>query len=103
VIGTFTRRFHMARRKVSPSTLHTARQGFAWYALNVLELPDHVVAAYLGHRDGGALVRRIYGRTDEGTARDRSSGAEHPALPKGVVTSGRFKTRARVWLKRYAG
>ena len=31
------------------------RHFFGWYALNVLGLPDHVIAEQLGHRDGGKL------------------------------------------------
>jgi hypothetical protein len=37
------------------------RHYFAWYLLNMLELPDHVVAAQLRHSDGGTLVRELYG------------------------------------------
>jgi hypothetical protein len=37
------------------------RHYFAWYLLNVLELPDHVVATQLRHQDGGTLVRELYG------------------------------------------
>ena len=34
--------------------LYTAtRHYFGWYAFNVLGLPDHVIAAQFGHRDGG--------------------------------------------------
>ena len=29
---------------------------FAWYGLNVLGLPPHVIAEQLGHRDGGKLI-----------------------------------------------
>jgi integrase len=47
------------------------RHHFAWYALNVLELPDHVVALQLGHTDGGTLVRELYGHPDARIARER--------------------------------
>jgi integrase len=47
------------------------RHYFGWYAFNVLGLPDHVVALHLGHRDGGKLVRTLYGHPDEAIARDR--------------------------------
>jgi integrase len=52
--------------------LYTAtRHYFAWYALNVLDLPPHVIALQLGHRDGGGLVRTNYGHPDAAIARER--------------------------------
>jgi integrase len=59
------------------------RHYFGWYAFNVLELPDHVIALHLGHRDGGKLVRTLYGHPDEAIARDRVREAYRraPAAP----------------------
>jgi integrase len=59
------------------------RHFFGWYALNILELPDHVIAAQLGHRDGGKLVRTTYGHPDARLARERVREAfrQAPALP----------------------
>lgn len=59
------------------------RHYFAWYALNVLELPDHVIALHLGHQDGGELVRKTYGHPDEELARRRIRDANRtrPADP----------------------
>jgi integrase len=52
--------------------LYTAtRHFFGWYALNVLGLPDHVIAMQLGHVDGGKLVRELYGHPDAAIARER--------------------------------
>ena len=53
------------------------------YALNVLELPDHVIAAQVGHRDGGKLVRTTYGHPDAAIAREkvRQAFREAPAVP----------------------
>ena len=50
------------------------RHYFGWYALNVLELPPHIIALHLGHDDGGALVRELYGHPDAAIARRRSGG-----------------------------
>lgn len=47
------------------------RHYFGWYALNVLELPAHVIALQLGHIDGGQLVRELYGHPDAAIARVR--------------------------------
>jgi hypothetical protein len=47
------------------------RHRFAWYAMNVLELPAHTIALQLGHVDGGVLVRRLYGHPDAAIARER--------------------------------
>jgi hypothetical protein len=41
-------------------TVVATRHYFAWCLLNVLELPDHVVAAQLRHDEGGTLVRELY-------------------------------------------
>jgi integrase len=47
------------------------RHYFGWYALNVLDLPPHVIALQLGHTDGGRLVRELYGHPDAALARER--------------------------------
>lgn len=47
------------------------RHYFGWYALNILELPPHVIALQLGHADGGRLVRELYGHPDAALARKR--------------------------------
>ena len=60
--------------------LYTAtRHYFAWYALNVLDLPPHVIALQLGHRDGGGLVRTNDGHPDAAIARERIRAAFRPA------------------------
>ena len=64
------------------SLYEATRHYFAWYLLNVLELPDHVVAAQLRHDDGGTLVRELYGHPDAAIARERIRAAfrEVPAV-----------------------
>jgi integrase len=53
-------------------TLYLAtRHYFGWYAVNVLELPPHIVAEQLGHKDGGELVVQLYGHPDARLARRR--------------------------------
>jgi integrase len=47
------------------------RHYFASYALNVLELPPHVIAEQLGHRDGGRLITELYGHPSGAVARAR--------------------------------
>jgi integrase len=71
-----SRAYHWNRVRCSAGLgtvdLYTAtRHYFGWYALNVLELPDFVIAAQFGHRDGGKLVRTLYGHPDEAIARHR--------------------------------
>jgi hypothetical protein len=61
-----TRSHHWNRVRAAVGLGKTAlyeapRHYFAWYLLNVLELPDHVVASQLRHTDGGTLVRELYG------------------------------------------
>ena len=54
------------------TTLYEAtRHYFAWYLLNIAEMPDHVVAQQLRHDDGGTLVRELYGHPDAAIARER--------------------------------
>ena len=47
------------------------RHYFAWYGLNVLGLPPHVLAEQLGHKDGGKLIVSTYGHPDAKVARKR--------------------------------
>ena len=47
------------------------RHFFGWYAWNVLELDARDIALHLGHKDGGELVRTVYGHADEDLARER--------------------------------
>jgi integrase len=57
------------------------RHYFGWYALNVLELPPHVIALQLGHTDGGRLVRELYGHPDAAFARERVREAFRTVAP----------------------
>src|SRR5262249_30684439 len=71
--------------------LYTAtRHYFGWYALNILELPDHVIAAQFGHRDGGKLVRTLYGHPDAKLARERLRKAFREAPPAPVPLVARI-------------
>lgn len=45
---------------------HDLRHFCGYYLHNVLGLPDRVVAEQLRHRDGGKLVRELYGHGDVG-------------------------------------
>jgi integrase len=70
--------------------LYTAtRHYFGWYALNVLELPAHVIALHFGHQDGGKLVRTNYGHPDAAIARERIREAfgRAPAAPVPIATA----------------
>ena len=49
----------------------STRHWFGWYALNILQLPPHVIAEQLGHKDGGKLVQALYGHPDSQIARGR--------------------------------
>ncbi len=59
------------------------RHYFGWYAFNVLGLADKHIALHLGHRDGGKLVRTLYGHPDEMIAADkvREAFRTRPATP----------------------
>ena len=46
------------------------RHYFGWYATNILGLDSQVVAEALGHRDGGELVRKLYGHRDKRRMRE---------------------------------
>jgi integrase len=67
----------------TPTFTTCTRHYFGWYALNVLGLPDHVIALQFGHRDGGKLVRTNYGHPDAVIARERIREAfrQAPAAP----------------------
>ena len=52
------------------------RHFYGWYALNVLDLPPHVIALHLGHTDGGRLVRELYGHQ---TRRSPASASARPS------------------------
>lgn len=47
------------------------RHYFGWFATNVLNLPPHVTAEQLGHKDGGKLVIQLYGHPDAALARQQ--------------------------------
>jgi hypothetical protein len=69
-----------------------SRHYFGRHALNVLELPAHVIALhYFGHQGGGELVRSTYGHPDAGLARERVREAFRaaPVLPVPLAVSGR--------------
>ena len=59
------------------------RHFFGWYAWNVLGLDARDIALHLGHKDGGELVRTVYGHADEDLARGRILAAfeNAPASP----------------------
>jgi integrase len=65
------------------------RHYFGWYALNVLDLPPHVIALHFGHQDGGELVRKLYGHPDAAIARERVRDAfrQAPTAPVPLVAS----------------
>jgi len=78
-----TRDHHWNRARCSVGLGTTAlyeatRQYFAWYLLNVAELPDYVVAAQLRHDDGGTLVRELYGHPDAAIAANASGPRSAP-------------------------
>jgi hypothetical protein len=62
------------------------RHFYGWYALNVVELPPHVIALQLGHTDGGRLVRELYGHPDSALARDRTREAFRSVAPVKVLS-----------------
>lgn len=65
--------------------LYTAtRHYFGWYAWNVLELDARDIALHFGHRDGGELVRKLYGHADANLARERVRQAFRQAPPAPV-------------------
>lgn len=71
-----SRSFHWNRVRAAAglhdfSLYRATRHYAASYLYNVLDLPAEDVAIQLGHRDGGQLVREVYGHRDEARARDR--------------------------------
>lgn len=65
-----TRNHHWNRVRVRAGLEHLSlymctRHFYGWYARNVLDMPADVVAAALGHRDGGKLVEELYGHVDQ--------------------------------------
>ena len=81
-----TRSHHWNRVRCSVGLGTTAlyeatRHYFAWFLLNVAELPDHVVAMQLRHDDGGTLVRELYGHPDAAMARERIRAAFREVAP----------------------
>jgi hypothetical protein len=54
------------------------------YMTNELEMPSEDVAIALGHTDGGALVRRLYGHRDTARALDRVVDAYDSRQPVGL-------------------
>ena len=66
--------------------------GAAEAGLSGLELPAHVIAEQLGHRDGGTLVTQLYGHPDARRSRRKTheayerSGAIKP--PRAVDEDG---------------
>jgi integrase len=64
------------------------RHYFGWYALNVLELPPHVIALQLGHDDGGTLVRELYGHPDAAMATERTRQAFRSVAPVAAIAAG---------------
>jgi integrase len=81
-----TRNHHWNRVRASVGlgnvSLYLAtRHFYGWYALNVLELPPHVIALHLGHTDGGRLVRELYGHPDAALARERTRQAFRAVVP----------------------
>jgi integrase len=70
--------------------LYTAtRHYFGWYAWNVLELDARDIALHFGHRDGGELVRKLYGHPDAALARERVREAFRQAPPQPVSLAAR--------------
>ena len=81
-----TRNHHWNRVRASCGIGNTSlylatRHFYGWYALNVLELPPHVIALHLGHTDGGRLVRELYGHPDAALARERTRRAFRDVAP----------------------
>jgi len=62
--------------------------GAAEAGLNGLELPAHVIAEQLGHRDGGTLVTQLYGHPDARRSRRK--------IHEGYQRSGAIKPRRAV-------
>jgi hypothetical protein len=75
--------------------LYTAtRHYFAWYLLNVAELPDHVVGQQLRHDDGRTLVPELYGHPDAAIARERIRAAFRAVPTITALSTTRHETGA---------
>jgi integrase len=89
-----SRCFHWNRVRcaagIGATSLYLAtRHYFGWYALNVLDLPPHVIALQLGHTDGGRLVRELYGHPDAAMARERTREAFRSVAPVAALPESR--------------
>jgi integrase len=69
------------------------RHYFCWYACNVLRLSPEDAADQLGHRDGGKLVRELYGHLGGAPARQRIREAfeQAPPLPVPLVAAQGYR------------
>jgi hypothetical protein len=76
------------------SLYEATRHYFAWYLLNVKQLPDHVVAQQLRHDDGGTLVRELYGHPDAAIARERIRAAFRDEVPVTALPTTNHASRA---------
>jgi integrase len=65
-------------RKVTP---HELKHFAGHYLYVTLGLPDRVVAEQLGHRDGGKLVRELYGHGDVGALEEIDRAFESNVIP----------------------
>jgi hypothetical protein len=67
----------------------STRHYFGWYAWNVLELDARDIALHFGHRDGGELVRKLYGHPDARLAREhvREAFRNAPHAPVPLVVA----------------
>jgi integrase len=87
-----SRCFHWNRVRAAAGIGNTpfylaTRHFYGWYALNVAELPPHVIALQLGHTDGGRLVRELYGHPDAALARERTREAFRSITPVAALPS----------------
>ena len=65
-------RVALRRTRYVGMDLYELRHFCGSYLFNNLELPAEAVAQQLGHTDGGALVRKLYGHPDEALQRKPS-------------------------------
>jgi integrase len=70
------------------------RHYFAWFSYVVLKLDKRVVAAQLGHKDGGDLIERVYGHPDHQKRLDELVDA-YGAIDFGGVPPSRSGVAAR--------
>ena len=62
-------------------TPHQLKHFAGHYLYVTLGLPDRVVAEQLGHRDGGKLVRELYGHADVGAVEEIDRAFESKVVP----------------------